>query len=69
MFQKLTQNCAKELRKKAFSTFIPLDIWHPKNRINYPKYYYVELIDQLLTEHTFLKYFSTSLEFCAIRNT
>ena len=37
----------------------------PKNTINYPKFRLIEKVDQFITEHTFLKYFSTSIEFVA----
>lgn len=44
-----------------------LDVWHrallPKNRVRYYPYYYFELLDQFLTEHSWLKYLATNIEF------
>lgn len=49
-----------------------IDIWHrqllPKNSISYSNYHTFELIDQLLTERTPLKYTATNIEFVACKN-
>jgi len=51
------------------SGFQIIDLWFrqllPKNSVNYPNFRMFEKFDQLLAEHTFLKYFSTSIEFVA----
>ncbi|MFP5228299.1 MAG: class I SAM-dependent methyltransferase [Acidobacteriota bacterium] len=48
-----------------------LDLWYrsilPKNRIRYPAFRLFERIDQLLTEHTPLRYFATNLEFVCMK--
>jgi SAM-dependent methyltransferase len=51
------------------TNFQILDIWHrqlfPKNRVAYANYHQFELLDQWLTENTFLKYIATNIEFVA----
>lgn len=46
-----------------------IDIWHrqlfPKNSVRYPAYRIFEKVDQLLTEHTLLKFLATNIEFIA----
>ena len=47
-----------------------LDLWYrqilPKNTIRYPAFRFFERADQLVTEHTPLRYFATNMEFvCA----
>ena len=49
--------------------FHALDLWHrqlfPKNEISYPGYRLFERLDLFLVRHTFLRFFSTSIEFVA----
>lgn len=61
-------------KKRIFSLtkdygFQIMDYWFrqllPKNTINYPNFRLFEKFDQFVTEYTFLKYFSTSIEFVA----
>jgi len=53
------------------SNFELLDIWHrqlfPKNFVKYPKYRWFEKCDQFLTNYSFLKYFSTNIEFLGLK--
>ena len=65
----------KLYRKKTVKALLPktgfdlIDIWHrqlfPKNTIKYPNYHLFEKVDQLLVNHTWLRYFATNIEFVA----
>lgn len=50
-----------------------LDMWYrgllPKNRLHYPAFRLFEWLDQLATEYTPLRYFSTSIEFVCSKTT
>jgi SAM-dependent methyltransferase len=61
-----------ELRRKlARAGLVPLDVWRrqllPKNSVRYPAPWAFERIDQLVTNHTLLKYLATNLECVAAR--
>jgi SAM-dependent methyltransferase len=55
----------------AEADFQLVDMWHrqlfPKNTVNYPRYRLCERLDQILAEHTPLKYFATNIEFLAVK--
>ncbi|HMF54505.1 MAG TPA: class I SAM-dependent methyltransferase [Edaphobacter sp.] len=59
----------KELTKEAGLEI--LDFWYrqffPKNNVRYPNYYLFEKMDQFITQHTFLKYFATNIEFVSVK--
>jgi SAM-dependent methyltransferase len=48
-----------------------LDVWYrqllPKNSPRYPKFRLFERMDQLVTEHTPLRYFATNIEFVSVK--
>lgn len=48
-----------------------LDVWYrqllPKNSVHYPMFQVFERMDQLVTEHTPLRYFATNMEFVAVK--
>ncbi|MFP5250365.1 MAG: class I SAM-dependent methyltransferase [Acidobacteriota bacterium] len=49
----------------------PIDVWYrqilPKNTVRYPFFRSVEKVDQLITFHTPLRFFATSVEFVSIK--
>ena len=48
-----------------------LDMWYqqllPKNSLHYPNFRLFEKMDQLMTEHTPLRYFATNMEFVGVK--
>jgi SAM-dependent methyltransferase len=62
-------NEASVQEKLNEARFEMLDLWYrnllPKNTVRYPSFRLFERADQILTEHTPLRYFATNVEFVA----